>query len=136
MKNVSAKSPHLGDSGGFSENLGGLKAVIVGDETIAAQNLKRLIEQVNRNIEIIAVLKSIKDISAWFDWKLSINLSIETPEKIIVSRVKAGEFKEWYTKVKRWLLLFGNQVMQFGIFFDFWRSDRPFFCRNNSKSYL
>ena len=59
VKSTSAKSPPL-------EDLGGSKAVIVEDETIAAQNLKRLIEQVSRNIEIIAVLKSITASVKWF----------------------------------------------------------------------
>jgi two-component system LytT family response regulator len=58
-KPVSVKSSPLGD-------LGGLKAVIVEDELVAAQNLQRLIEQVNRNIEIIAVLKSIEASVKWF----------------------------------------------------------------------
>jgi two-component system LytT family response regulator len=44
--------------------------------------------------------KAIADISAWFDGKLSISLTVETPEKVFISRVKAGEFKDWYTEIK------------------------------------
>ena len=40
--------------------------------------------------------KAIKDISVWFDSKLSVNLSVDVPEKIIVSRARANEFKDWY----------------------------------------
>ncbi|MDR2705053.1 MAG: response regulator [Planctomycetaceae bacterium] len=43
-----------------------MKAVIVEDETIAAQKLQRLIAQVNGDIEVIAILKSIEDSVAWF----------------------------------------------------------------------
>jgi two-component system LytT family response regulator len=50
------------------------------------------------NRQFIISHKAIKDISAWFDSKLSVNLSVEVPEKIIVSRLKASEFKEWYTE--------------------------------------
>jgi len=44
--------------------------------------------------------KAIKDIVAWFDSKLSINLTVETPEKIIISRARASDFKDWYTRIK------------------------------------
>ena len=36
--------------------------------------------------------------SIWFDGKLAVNLSVSTPERIIVSRARAGEFKEWYMR--------------------------------------
>jgi two-component system LytT family response regulator len=52
------------------------------------------------NRQFIISYKAIKDISTWFDGKLSINLTIETPEKVIISRVRVSEFKEWYTEVK------------------------------------
>ena len=52
------------------------------------------------NRQFIIAHKAIKDISAWFDSKLSINLTVETPEKIIISRPRTSEFKEWYTKIK------------------------------------
>jgi two-component system LytT family response regulator len=50
------------------------------------------------NRQFLISHKAIKDITAWFDSKLSINLSVETPEKVIISRLKANEFKDWYTK--------------------------------------
>ena len=43
-----------------------MKAVIIEDEIVAAQNLQRLIAQVNSGIEIIAVLKSIEESVEWF----------------------------------------------------------------------
>jgi two-component system LytT family response regulator len=50
------------------------------------------------NRQFIISHRAIKDISSWFDGKLSVNLTIEAPEKIIVSRMRAGEFKKWYTE--------------------------------------
>ena len=50
------------------------------------------------NRQFIISHKAIKDISVWFDSKLSVNLTVDIPEKIIVSRVRASEFKEWYTE--------------------------------------
>jgi two-component system LytT family response regulator len=43
-----------------------MKAVIVEDEIVAAQNLQRLIGQANSEIEIITVLKSIEESVEWF----------------------------------------------------------------------
>jgi two-component system LytT family response regulator len=48
------------------------------------------------NRQFIISHKAIKDISVWFDSKLSVNLTVDIPEKIIVSRVRASEFKDWY----------------------------------------
>ena len=42
--------------------------------------------------------KAIKDISLWFNERLVINLNIpfELKDKIIISKAKASEFKEWF----------------------------------------
>lgn len=49
------------------------------------------------NRQFIVSHRAINDMSIWFNGKLSVNLSVTTPEKIIVSRAKVSEFKEWYT---------------------------------------
>ena len=49
------------------------------------------------NRQFIISHKAIKDITMWFDSKLSVNLSVDIPEKIIVSRMRASEFKDWYS---------------------------------------
>ncbi|MDR0795239.1 MAG: LytTR family DNA-binding domain-containing protein [Tannerella sp.] len=49
------------------------------------------------NRQFIISHKAIKDIAVWFDGKLSVNLIVEIPEKIIVSRLRASELKEWYS---------------------------------------
>ena len=43
-----------------------MKAVIVEDELIAAQNLQRLIQQVDSDIEVIVVLQSVEESIEWF----------------------------------------------------------------------
>ena len=50
--------------------------------------------------QFIIAHKAIKDISVWFENKISVNLKVDVPEKIIVSRAKVSEFKNWYTEVK------------------------------------
>lgn len=50
------------------------------------------------NRQYIVSHVAIKDISIWFGSKLSINLCVQVPEKIIVSKARAHEFKTWYTK--------------------------------------
>jgi len=49
------------------------------------------------NRQYIVSRKAVKDISIWFGGKLSANLTIPTPERIIVSKARAGEFKRWLT---------------------------------------
>jgi len=48
------------------------------------------------NRQFILARKSIKDISIWFGNKISINLIIDVPEKVIVSKAKVSEFKNWF----------------------------------------
>lgn len=49
------------------------------------------------NRQFIVSHKAIKDISVWFGSKVSINLFVTVPEKIIVSKARVSEFKAWYT---------------------------------------
>ena len=49
------------------------------------------------NRQFIVSRQSIKDVSVWFGNKLAINLNVETPEKIIVSKARVSEFKIWFT---------------------------------------
>jgi two-component system LytT family response regulator len=49
------------------------------------------------NRQFIIARKAVKDIDFWFNSKLSVNLKVQTPEKIIVSRAKVTEFKTWFS---------------------------------------
>ena len=50
------------------------------------------------NRQFVVARKAIKDVSIWFGNKLAINLIMETPERVIVSKARVGEFKFWFTK--------------------------------------
>jgi len=50
------------------------------------------------NRQFIIAHKAVSHLSNWFDGKLSLILSVDTPEKIIVSRARSAEFKNWYVK--------------------------------------
>lgn len=47
------------------------------------------------NRQYIIARQAVKDIAVWFGSRLSLNLSLETPEKIIISKARVPEFKQW-----------------------------------------
>ena len=49
------------------------------------------------NRQFIIPRQAVKDVSVWFGNKLAINLVVETPEKIIVSKARVAEFKHWFS---------------------------------------
>lgn len=51
------------------------------------------------NRQFIVSRKAVKDIAVWFGSRLSLNLTIETPEKIIISKARVPEFKHWLMDV-------------------------------------
>ena len=65
-------------------------------------SLDELLRQLNpahffrANRQYIVSHRSVTDLAIWFGGKLSVNLSVPTPERIIVSRARAGEFKDWF----------------------------------------
>ena len=48
-----------------------------------------------RNVELDTLV--IKDIDLWFNNRLSVNLKVPVAEKILISKAKVNEFKEWFT---------------------------------------
>ena len=50
------------------------------------------------NRQFIVAHKAIREISVWPISKLSITLSVPTPERIIISKARVQEFKTWYTQ--------------------------------------
>ena len=52
-------------------------------------------EFIRANRQFIISRKAIKDVDFWFGSRLSVNLVVKIPEKIIVSKLKASKFKEW-----------------------------------------
>lgn len=51
------------------------------------------------NRQFIVSRRSIRDISVWFGSRLSLNLNLETPEKIIISKARVPDFKRWFMGV-------------------------------------
>ena len=50
------------------------------------------------NRQFIVAHRAITDLTMWFGGKISVNLSVAVPEKIIVSRARSADFKNWYMK--------------------------------------
>ena len=48
------------------------------------------------NRQYLIARKAVRDIDLWFNNRLAINLTLPTAERIIVSKVRATEFKEWF----------------------------------------
>lgn len=53
------------------------------------------VEFFRANRQFIIARKAVKDITVWFGSRLSLNLTIELPEKIIISKARVPEFKQW-----------------------------------------
>lgn len=53
------------------------------------------------NRQFIVSRKAVKDISVWFGSRLSLNLAIETPERIVIPKARVHEFKSWLTSVEK-----------------------------------
>jgi two-component system LytT family response regulator len=49
------------------------------------------------NRQYIISREAVKDIDFWFSGRLSLNLKIETPEKIVLSKARVPEFKSWFS---------------------------------------
>ena len=49
------------------------------------------------NRQFIIARRAVKDLAVWFGSRLSLNLTIDTPEKIIISKARVPEFKQWLT---------------------------------------
>jgi DNA-binding LytR/AlgR family response regulator len=51
------------------------------------------------NRQFIVSRRAVKDIAVWFGSRLALNLSVETPERIIISKARVPEFKGWLQSV-------------------------------------
>lgn len=47
------------------------------------------------NRQFVISREAIKDITVWFGNRLSVNLTVESPEKIIISKARVPDFKRW-----------------------------------------
>lgn len=87
----------------------GLLKVVINDGT--EHNLQQTLEEVSErlspdhffrvNRQYLISKEAIKDIDLWFNSRLSINLyHSKNAEKILVSKARVGEFKEWFSNAK------------------------------------
>lgn len=83
---------------------GNVKAVVSeSKEYILPMNLDELTDSLNPtlffrvNRQYLISRQAVQDIDLWFNSRLSINLTIPTKEKIIISKARVGEFKQWFT---------------------------------------
>jgi two-component system LytT family response regulator len=83
---------------------GDVKAITKGDESfIVPHTLDELSESLNQkfffriNRQYLISREAIVDIDFWFNGRLSINLTIPVKDKILVSKARVSEFKEWFS---------------------------------------
>lgn len=83
-----------------------VKAVLKDSkEYIFAQTLDELADCISPamffrvNRQYLISRKAVQDIDLWFNGRLSVNLKVAVPEKILVSKARVSEFKEWFTGI-------------------------------------
>lgn len=52
------------------------------------------------NRQFIISRKAIKEITVWFGSRLALHLTVEVPERIVISKARVPEFKQWLTAVQ------------------------------------
>lgn len=83
---------------------GSVKAVTDQSEYVLTQTLDELTDSLNPaqffrvNRQYLIARQTIKDIDLWFNGRLSVNLTVPASEKILVSKVRVADFKEWFTR--------------------------------------
>lgn len=74
-----------------------------GKEYTVSQTLDELTELLNPalffrvNRQYLIAREAVKDIDLWFNNRLAINLKIPIVDKILVSKARVGEFKDWFS---------------------------------------
>lgn len=62
-------------------------------ETLQSQLPERDFFRANR--QFIVARRAVKEIVVWFGSRLALHLTVETPERIIISKARVPEFKAW-----------------------------------------
>ena len=81
----------------------GLVKAVDGDgkEFVFSQSLDELAELLNphdffrANRQFIVARQAVKEIAVWFGSRLTLHLTVETPERIVISKARVPEFKAW-----------------------------------------
>ena len=87
----------------FHIDEGVVKAMMAdGKEYIFPQTLDELADSLNPafffrvNRQYLISRKAVLDIDLWFNGRLSVNMKVPVPEKILISKARVSEFKEWF----------------------------------------
>ena len=66
------------------------------DKTLEAlQGLLPEAEFFRANRQFIVARQAVKEIAVWFGSRLTLHLTVETPERIVISKARVPEFKAW-----------------------------------------
>lgn len=72
------------------------------DKTLEALSQQLSAEEFFRaNRQFIVSRRAVKDVAVWFGSRLALNLTLETPERIIISKARVPEFKQWLQSAHR-----------------------------------
>lgn len=81
-----------------------VKAVTYDDKSFVIENtLDELASMLNptdffrANRQFIVSRNSIKEVDLWFNNRLSLNLTVKAPDKILISKVRVSEFRNWFS---------------------------------------
>lgn len=75
-----------------------------GHSQVIDKPLDSIMEMLNPDVfyranrQHIVAHNAIRDINLWALGKLALTLCVDTPDRIIISKAKVNEFKQWYTK--------------------------------------
>ena len=77
---------HNGDKYPMSLTLEALQAKLSEDEFFRA------------NRQYIISRKAVKELAVWFGSRLTVNLNVEVPERIVIPKAKVHDFKDWLAR--------------------------------------
>lgn len=67
-------------------------------DSVMAQLPEEVFFRANR--QFVISREAIEDITVWFGNRLSVNLSVEVPEKVVISKARVPEFKKWISGMR------------------------------------
>lgn len=87
----------------FIEN-GSVKAVTFDDKSFVIENtLDELASMLNPSVffranrQFIIARDSVKEVDLWFNNRLALTLNVKVPDKILISKVRVSEFRNWFS---------------------------------------
>ena len=75
-----------------------------GSQYVYAKTLEQIVAMldparfIRANKQYIIARDSVRELVVWFDSRLLVKLSVETPEPLYISKNRAQEFKAWMTE--------------------------------------